>query len=254
MFGVPESIIAQENKLIGLCNDPDDIRELRKQLPELANRHNLPRSMSIRQASKKSNHGGNYREGYKTFSLTNEISETEGKQWLGLYHRAYPGLQQNWYPKIDKTIRDTRMLTNCFGRRVYFQEALDDSTFRKATAFVPQSTVFDATGSAIPQLLEDESPEFAPAELLAQVHDSLLVQHRSRDFISMARFAIRLGLDYLSPTLSYNGMDFTLGVGLKAGLNWASLSEIKLTRDADVLARDLERVWHEAREARLKAA
>ncbi len=245
--GVSEDTVNKEHKLIGLNNDPEAIKEIRKQLPELSKAGFLPRTMSIRQAAKKANHSLNYRLGYKTFALRNEMEEREAKRIVELYRGvAYPKLQ-DWYDKIDKTIRDTRTLVNFFGRRVYFQGALDDETFREATSFIPQSSVFDITGAAIPRLFEDESPEFQPSELLAQVHDSLLVQHRSRDFAAMARFAIKLAFDYMSPTLSYNGMDFTLGVGLKAGLNWAGMTELPLTRDADVLASDLERVWHGAR-------
>ena len=243
MFGMPEELITRESKLVGLNNDPIAIEEIRKQLPELSQYQNLPRSMSIRQASKKSNHGGNYREAYKTFSLVNEIQETEGKRWLELYHKAYPGLRERWYPWIDKTISDTRILTNCFGRSVYFQGALNDETFRQATAFVPQSTVFDVTGHAMPRIFEDDSPDFAPAELLAQVHDSLLMQYTSRDFRAMARYAVKVGLGYMSPTLRYNDMEFTLGVGLKVGRSWGSMEEIKLTPDPDALAIELERVY-----------
>lgn len=243
IFGVSEDAIIRENKLVGLNNDPDEIAELRKQLPELKSAPFLPRTMSIRQAAKKANHGLNYREGYRTFALKNEIMETEAKRIVTLYReKAYPGLL-DWYDRIDKTIRDTRTLTNCFGRCVYFQGALDDATFREATAFIPQSSVFDITGRAMPLMLEDETSDFATAELLAQVHDSLLTQYLSRDFRAMARYAIRLALDYMSPTLHYNDMDFVLSVGLKAGHNWGHTHEIKLTRDADALALELERIY-----------
>lgn len=244
VFGVPEDVIVRESKIVGLNNDPDEIAALRKQyFPELARHGFLPRTMSIRQAAKKMGHSLNYRLGYKTFALKNEIAETEAKRFVSLYReKAYPGLLK-WYEQIDRTIRDTRTLTNCFGRCVYFQGALDDETFREATAFIPQSSVFDITGRAMPLMLEDETPDFATAELLAQVHDSLLTQYLSRDFRAMARYAIRLALDYMSPTLHYNDMDFVLSVGLKAGHNWGHTHEIKLTRDADALALELERIY-----------
>jgi DNA polymerase I-like protein with 3'-5' exonuclease and polymerase domains len=246
IFGVSEEVVLRESKLIGLKNDPDEIAELRKSIPELSRCPFLPRTMSIRQASKKANHGLTYRLGYKKYALVNEIEERESKMVVEGYRgRAYPGLQNKWYPWIDKTIRDTRIMTNCFGRKVYFSGALDDETFREATAFVPQSTVFDISRRAMQMLLEDDTPDFEPAEMLAQVHDSILNQYRSRDFRAMARFAIKLGLDYMSPTLRYNDMDFTLGVGLKCGKNWGNMRECKLTPDEGALALSLEDVYEE---------
>jgi len=105
--------------------------------------------------------------------------------------------------------------------------------------------VFDITAKAMPSILNDGSEDFEPAELLAQVHDSLLTQYRSRDFHAMARFAIKTGLDYMSPVLSYHGEEFTLGVGLKAGLDWGAMSEVRLTRDEGMLAEALVRANRE---------
>lgn len=202
-----------------------------------------------------SNHALNYREEFRTFALKNNMSENEAKTIIELYRgtrldssrAAYPGLLK-WYERIDRTVRDTRRLYNCFGGSVYFSGALNDDTFRKATAYVPQSTVFFVTAQAMPKLLDDETPDFAPSQLLIQDHDSLVTQYRSRDFAAMARYAIRLGLDYLSPVLRYNGFEFTLSVGCKVGLNWKDMTEIKLTRDEGALAASLEKIWNEQRE------
>ena len=250
--GLSEEMVIAEDKMfkrLGLGTNPIDIESARKQhMPEILKASWYPRTMSIRQAAKKMNHGLNYRLGYKTYALKNEIEEREAKRIVELYRtKAYPGLGVStagnpcWYDRIDKTIRDTRTLTNCFGRKCYFQGALDDSTFRDATAFIPQSTVFDATTKAMRSLVDDESPEFEPAELLVQGHDSLLTQYLSRDYTAMARFAIKLGLDYMSPTLDY-GEPFKLSVGLKVGRRWGALEELVLTPDVDTLAGELARV------------
>jgi DNA polymerase I-like protein with 3'-5' exonuclease and polymerase domains len=251
IFEVPEKLIMAEHKMLGNSVGEDIVAEARKKIPELAAFKFLPRTMSVRLASKKANHGLNYRLGYKTHALNNEIAESESKRIVDMYRtKTYPGLQNDWYPWIDRTVRDTRTLTNCFGRTVYFQGALDDETFRDATAFVPQSTVFDVTRVAKTKMFENDSADFAPAEPLAQVHDSLLTQYLSHDFKAMARYAIKLGLDYLSPTLQYNDMDFTLSVELKVGRNWGQLEEIKLTPDPDALALELERVYDKSYPAR----
>jgi DNA polymerase I-like protein with 3'-5' exonuclease and polymerase domains len=258
LTGLSEDLIKAEDKMLaklvdsGERMDQDGIARMRREhFPEILAAPWFPRTFSIRQAAKKANHGLNYRLQYKTYSLKNEIPEREAKQVIDLYRKkAYPGLAVSargnlcWYDRIDKQIRDTRTMKNCFGRTVYFSGALDDDTFREATSFVPQSTVFDVTGRAMHLMMEDDSADFAPAEKLAQVHDSLLFQYLSLDFAAMARFAIKFGLDYMSPTLDY-GEPFTLGVGLKVGRNWGGLKEIKLTPDVEALTGEFRRVWEE---------
>lgn len=191
-----------------------------------------------------SNHGLNYRESFRMFALANEMEEREAKQIVNMYSKqVYPGIGE-WWNRIDEEVRRTRVLTNSFGRKCYFMGQLNDDTFKQATAFVPQSTVFDVTAQALPKLFEDASDDFAPAELLAQVHDSLLLQYRKLDFLAMARFVVKLALDYFSPTINY-GEPFKLGVDCKVGLDWGSMKGLKLTPDADALARDLAQAWDE---------
>ncbi|MDE2105708.1 MAG: hypothetical protein KGL39_51265, partial [Patescibacteria group bacterium] len=199
MTGLTVEEVMVEHKLIGNKIDPVEIAELRReQLPGIVAKANfLPRAMSIRQAAKKANHGLNYREGFKTFALTNEMEEREAKQIVELYRKkAYPKLL-DWYDEIDETIRKTRTLTNCLGRKVYFQGALNDETFRAATSFIPQSTTFDVCGEAIERYTADDTPEFEPSRMVAQVHDSIIWDYRSDDLSAMAAFCQRIAFDYM---------------------------------------------------------
>lgn len=191
-----------------------------------------------------SNFGLNYREGYKTFALKNEMEERDAKQIVHLYRDvAYPGLK-DWYKRTDEQVRKTRVLTNCFNRRVYFMHQMDDDTFRAATAFVPQSTIVDITNRAMPMVLEDDSVEFQPCHLLAQVHDALYIDYASRDLTGMAACVNKIAMDYLSPWLDY-GEPFKLKVTAKAGLDWGHLHEIDssaLESGGEPLAEELKRI------------
>lgn len=242
MTGLPEFLVLADHKLLGNKNDPLEIQQLRKEkLPDLFQASFLPRTMSIRQCAKKANHGLNYRLGYKNFALRNEIEEREAKQIVDLYRKkAYPRLL-DWYNELDEQIRKTRTLENCFGRRVYFQGALNDDTFREATSFIPQSTTFDACRVAMECYSNDNSALFEPAFMLAQVHDSLLFDYRSNDFAAMAEFSQKIALDYMSPPLSYHGESYTLDVSMKAGPVWGTLQEIAaLTKTTSELAAALK--------------
>lgn len=246
IFKLAPALIEKENKVVGLLRDPEQIAELRRvHVPEILELPFYPRTMSVRQASKKSVHGLNYDEGYKMFALMNEIDEREAKRIVELYkRRAFPGLPV-WHASIDETISKTRVLENCLGRRCYFMGPKDRETFKKGYAFIPQSTVADSCFEGMVAALDDDTPDFAPAALSAQVHDSLLFDYRSRDFEAMARFAIKVGLTYMRPVLSYHGESFQLGVDLKAGLSWGRLKEVPLTTDVGALASGLEKVYRE---------
>lgn len=250
MSGLSEAVVSAEEALNKKTTDPDEIAANRKKL-ELTGSTFLPRTMSIRSCGKKSNHACNYHIGYKTFALTNEMEEREAKKIVELYSSvAYPKLR-DWWAETDEKIRHGRTLTNCFQRRVYLMGQLNDDLFKQGYAFVPQSTVVDSCNQAMVRMFEDETPDFRPSQLLAQVHDSLLTQYLSTDFAAMARYAIKLGRDYMRPTLHY-GEDFRLNTDLKVGQSWGRLREVKLTDDADALADKLREEWellHEPREA-----
>lgn len=90
MFHADPDIIKMENKIVGHSTDADYIRELRQeQLSEFYDAR-WPRTMSLRQCGKKSNHGLNYDEGANGFALINEIEIPEARRIVALYHQIYP--------------------------------------------------------------------------------------------------------------------------------------------------------------------
>jgi DNA polymerase I-like protein with 3'-5' exonuclease and polymerase domains len=235
MFGVPEELILEEEKINGKISDPEVIAANRRTLG--LSHPALPRTMSIRQGAKRNVHSGNYKIGPREFAIHNEIEEREAKTQINLYRRAYPKLPL-WWNDTDNTIRKTRVLTNCFGRKCYFMGQIGEDTFKQAYAFVPQSTVADDCTQAMVKTFEDPRP-YMQAPLLAQVHDSLLYDYAPTNFLDMAAFAIQVGRDYMRPVLSYHGADFQLDTDLKVGFDWAHMLEIKLTDDVDALATKL---------------
>ena len=177
------------------------------------------------------------------FALQNEIEESEAKKIVDLYkNKVYPGIPR-WHESTQASLRKSRTLYNCFGRKCYFMGALDRDTFKQGYAFVPQSTVFDVARLAMIGCLDDSTPVFEHADLLAQVHDFILTQYLLRDFHLMAQFVIRIAYDYMRPTLNY-GEPFHLGVDAKCGFAWnAKMIGLSISEDVDQTARNLEEVW-----------
>lgn len=245
--GAPEPIVGYEHKIVGTATDPDEIASLRAKIPDEIEGHKVewekwfvPRSMSMRQAGKKSNHGLNYDMKYRRFALENEIPETEAKSLVHLYnHVAYPGLP-DWRARVKDQLRKDRTLVNCFGRKVRLLGEWGPDLHNKAFAFNPQSTVFDVCREAFCQVYESDDPVLMDAEYLAQVHDSLLYQYDDSDPVRLADFCLKVR-DLMGMPLSWEGRQFSLGVDLKLGYKWgdASMEELKLPDSASELARTL---------------
>lgn len=251
LSGLPEELVAADEKLVGKTIDEHEIFRLRREkLPAVLDATYLPRKLSIRQAAKKCNHALNYDESYLMFALMNEIDNAEANTLVNRYKNVvYPELPK-WHASIRKQITDTRMLTNCFGQKFYFMGALDKDTFKAAYSCLPQSTVVTITNQAMSKIFLDESPDFAPAQQLAQVHDSLLFQYMNDDYEAAARFAVRVGTDYMAPTLNY-GEPFKLGITMKAAYkSWGKVEELgAVTPDVDLIAKRIRETVEKQKEA-----
>jgi DNA polymerase-1 len=224
MFRCEEELVVEDNKLVGVATDPDTIHELRQPLWALLEDLSfVPRSMSMRQCGKKSNHGLNYDEGYKTFALTNEMGEGESKVVIDLYHRIYPGIRQ-WHRHIQQQLGKDRTLVNCFGRKYRFMDGWGDELFKAAYAFLPQSTIADCLNQGIIDIYYDNDSLFEPLEMLAQTHDSCLFQYPLNLLDSLPAVLTKI-YDCVSPEMEYGGRKFKVPTDTKIGMNWGGASK-----------------------------
>jgi hypothetical protein len=240
--GATEEFVEEENKIVGLNTDPDIIRSLRSQL-DIPRGVFLPRSMSIRQAGKKSNHALNYGMGYRRFALENEIMDVDAKPLMEAYTtRAYPGLRDYW-EAVRSALRKDRTLTNPFGRKVRLLGEWGQELWMQGYAFLPQSTVFDVCRTGMMAAFADDSAAFKPAKLSAQVHDSLLFDYLSDDLGKMSSFILRMKEDHMKIGIGITDprgqfRDFTLGVDVKIGQNWGSMVPLK-SGDPEGIAQEI---------------
>lgn len=246
---VPEDVVEKEAKIIKMISDPDHVRELRlEHFPELLEQESegliyLPRSMSIRQAGKKSNHALNYGERYKTFSLQNEIPESEGKIIVDLYTtQAYPGIPL-WWGAVRDQLRTNRTLISLLGHKIEFQQEWGEDLFRAAYSFNPQSTVGDMVNDALVTLEQDHRPHMYKADMLTQTHDSATIQYPDNDWLDCARFAIDFEKQ-MSPELEAKGRKFTIKTDLKIGYDWGHMVELKIGRNVKELANAIKAACH----------
>ncbi len=230
MTGIPIELIKKEAKLFGHVTDQDLLTKARHELlPEILEAGVfLPRSMSCRQAGKKSNHGLNYLMGYWRFALENEIPEAEAKQLVMAYREGYPGLVAYWYRIHGKLARD-RTLINCFGRPRRFlgqwgDDPLSSDLLKAAISYMSQSANADLVNRAIIDIYWDDARSIKPLRLSAQVHDSVLSQYPIGQWKNAAK-AILIMRDHLNPVLTYEGRSFQIETDLNIGLNWGEYHE-----------------------------
>lgn len=249
--GCDEALVTQDHKLVGSATDPLFIERLRSEI-EFPKDTFLPRSMSIRQAGKKSNHGLNYDMRYRRFALENEMMEKDAEPIVNLYRsKAYPRIFDTWHPEIRRQLKDNnRTLTNCFGRQVRLLQEWGQELFMAAYSFQPQSTVFDIVRGGMISLFQDTSRAFRPARLGAQVHDSLMVNYpvpsTRSEWLDLATFVWRFSQNYMRPELVYHDVPFKLGCDAKIGIVWGRLLSLPVQPDIDLLAAKLQEVYDAA--------
>lgn len=229
MFKVDKDLIKHDAKLVGTHNDREVIMQLRMEDPDLASvAHLLPSSMSARQMGKKSNHGLNYDEGYKTFALSNEIEERESQRVIKLYHSIYPGIHQ-WHEFTRNQLAKDRTLTNCFGRKIHFLDAWGDSLFKAGYSAIPQSTVADCTNMGLVKTYNSDMTDLTGPvnlDILGQVHDSMLMQ-LPISILDDERFyhVAKRVYENMSPELNYLGRTFKIETDSKIGFNWGGYNK-----------------------------
>lgn len=236
--GAPESFVKTEDELIGHLSDPIDIAEIRKEsyTKEVLEAIFFPRSMSIRQAGKKSNHGLNYNMQYRRFALENEMEEAEAKKLVERYHHAYPGLRL-MYQAVERQLNIDRTLTNCFGRKRRFLDRWSQDMLNSAYAQIPQSTVVDVLNQGYVAIFEDDDLDLEPR---AQVHDSCVLCIPLVSWEDMAHIVARCR-KHLAIPCEYHGRSFTLDTEVKIGANWGEAAMRKIPDP--VTAEALEEAW-----------
>ena len=248
--GLPQKIINEENDILNHMSDVFQIEKAREEFiaeggyrEAYNNATFIPRTMSCRQAGKKSNHGFNYGLGPGTFAVKNEIPDVDAKACHAGYHGLYPGLG-HWYQEIRDEIDHDRTLTNCYGRKIQFLGKISTSLHMEAFAFKPQSTVVDGVNDALVKAYYSPHPAAKYAEFLAHGHDSLIFQFPMDRPVQLAAFLLCMK-HWMEPTLNYDGREFIIGTDMKMGLSWGAMNKCKFYDNIDSQSREVSRVIKE---------
>lgn len=178
--------------------------------------------VSYRQASKKLGHATNYLGKPRSISERTHIPLSVVESFQPRYFKGFP-LIPWWQQKTIEEIKRTGTLVTLYGRRRHFYGRADDSeTHRAAIAYRPQSMTGEQIDRGLTQLWRG-MPE---AELLIQVHDSILFQvpyDRHEELVPRALELLRF------PITLKNGRHFEVPLEAKVGYNWGNRIEDKKT-------------------------
>jgi len=226
--GVPMDLIKKEDKLLKHETDPESIASKREELlPEIFEAATfLPRTMTIRQAGKKSNHGLNYGMGPNKFALENEVPDDDAKKMCLGYHQGYPGVANTFYEYCKYRLSKDRTLENLFGHKRRFLLPWGDKLLKAAYDYIPQSTVGWIINYGLIGIYHERHELLRDVELLANIHDSVLLQFPLSlgwDGISKA---IEICCTHLDPVLEFRGRQFQIGTDIKLGYNWRDMNEV----------------------------
>jgi len=192
-------------------------------------KHKDDEAYKIRYVGKRTNHATAYRMGHiKGAEVINEEAEytkvtvtvAQVKEAQRIWHDKYFMIKNGWWNDIVHQLETSRTLTTPYGRILQFHDLWGQQLFKEATAYVPQSTSVDYLNRGFLKVYHMYEKVGAwGLKILAQTHDSILVQYlmKHRDEV------IPSVIDALTSELTIKQRTFSIPVEASFGQSWGSL-------------------------------
>lgn len=160
-------------------------------------------------------HLTDYGGGARTCAIQCGTTVHEADMAQRRWFAAHPGIKE-WHERTWAAIRSTRTVTNAFGYRIVFFDRVDDSMFRNALAWVPQSTIA-IVASLVHMRMEDD----AGVDVLLQMYDSVTGMYPTVDedvILPKLLAATKVPVPYADP--------LTISMGLKTStVSWGDVED-----------------------------
>jgi DNA polymerase I len=174
------------------------------------------REDSYRQTSKKLGHGTNYDGQPYTMAMHTKMPISTIKEFQSDYFTAFPVITA-YHKWVKEQLAQYGSLTTLYNRRRFFFGRLSDkTTINEAVAYPNQSATADAVNTAMLAIWRA-----GRAEILCQVHDSLLMQVPEKECDELVPELLELGKSKL--TLA-QGREFIVPNEAKVGWNWGDFN------------------------------
>lgn len=183
--------------------------------------------------AKQTCHSGNYGITPPTFRMNIleksggkiVISKDDSERFIMTYNALFPELQE-WHKRVRSQIQQCRMLFNLHGHPyTVTQYDINESHWKEYYAWIPQSTVGEITNIAyagFQRYIEEEGKHW---DLLANTHDSYLIQFPPDEEDEVVRKAKEfMEQRFVSPV---DGAQFQMRSEAATGYNWRPYKEGK---------------------------
>lgn len=180
------------------------------------------RDMTYRDMAKRAGHGSSY--GGKAFTMARhlKLSVKLVQDFQDKFFKAFP-LIPRWHTEVQVNLQTKGKLTTPTGRtRIFHGRLDDDSTLREAIAYVPQSLIADVMNAGMLNVFKN----LGEAQLLAQVHDAILVQVPEKLLDSTYKKMI----ECLKVPIPIHGKEMVIPSEGEWGYNWGPVKYDKETK------------------------
>jgi DNA polymerase I-like protein with 3'-5' exonuclease and polymerase domains len=185
----------------------------------LAETSRFDRLHDHRYMAKRSGHSSNYL--ISAYSLAKHLKiETKGAlDFQYTYFRKYNGIKR-WHGTVARRLALDGFIISALGRKcTFFGRSGDDAQLRAGVAFEPQSIVADLLNLGALRVWKSLDLPKEGVELLAQVHDAVLLQYREEEEELLIPYII----DLMTIPVPINNRVMTIPVEAKVGYDWKNL-------------------------------
>ena len=236
----PVSALSQNTHALAELRDTTDVYGRHTRLGSLI--FNIPLNAKTpsewkdsmeRYLGKKARHASNYdmKAGRMSDALAQEgfsFSEAQCKILLDKIEKIDPSVKSVFHKYVQDCINKTRMLVTPFGRERQFLEARpndsNNSVFKEAYAYIPQSTVGDNTGFALLNL-ETKYPE-NERYIVQEGHDSI-VQDIPENVETVYKTLLRTNAAFDRDITFHNGIVVKIPIEAEVGFDFQTTIKIK---------------------------
>ena len=166
-------------------------------------------------------HGSNYYGKPPTIAKHLRMDVGPVHSFQSQYFGRFPGIPK-WHAAVARQLQTKGFLTTPFNRRRhFFGRRFEDETLREAIANVPQSFIGDYLNIGLRKVWENQTLRSAGLELLAQVHDAILIQYPT----DQEQIIVPQVLDLMSFPVTIRDIDgqereLVIPTSAEVGWNW----------------------------------
>jgi hypothetical protein len=148
------------------------------------------------------------------------ISKDDSEKFLATKHGLFPEIKGSFHRYVERCARDQRILYNLHGHPYQITAAdFDERDLKELYAWIPQSTVGEITNIAYINMSRFISTEKKRWDLLANTHDSYLIQCPEGEADECVKVAQEfMNQKFKSPI---DGVEFSMKSEAAVGYNWA---------------------------------